>query len=84
MLHRNLLLPASGADQASTGADLMRMRQGGLNDDILHALLLALRVQPQGVELGLQAQTTTSQHPGSNIPSTGHRTISAWRSGRRF
>jgi len=84
MPHRNLPLPASGADQASTGAALIRMRQGGLNDDILQALLLALRVQPQGIEPGLQPQITTSKHPGRNIPSTGHRAISAWRSGRRF
>ena len=84
MLHRNLLLAASGADHGSTGAELNHMRQGGLNDDILHALLLTQHTQPQGLEPGLQARATTSQHPGRNIPATGHRAISAWRSGRRF
>lgn len=135
---------ASGADHATTAADLLRMHQGGLKDETILAFLQAYGAQLQLTEAdfqtlaqaGLQAKTirallqraqatpgsgaapgtkelplprffvgyphdpsafpawyfapfigtsaTASQHPGRNIPSTGHRAIAAWRSGRRF
>lgn len=84
MPHRNLLLPAQGAVQTSTGAELICTGPVGLKDDLLQAWLLVQRAQPQGMEPGLQDPIIPTQHPGRNIPSTGQRAISAWRLGRRF
>jgi len=84
MLHRNLPFPPSGAEHAATGLDVIHQRQGALSADIVQALLLAMQVQPQEAEPGLQSQAAPSLHPGWNIPGTGQRSISAWRSGRRF
>lgn len=83
MQHRNPLFPTIEADRASAGINLIPLGQGRPNDDILQALLLTQRSETQGAVSSMQTRATPSQHPGQNIPSTGHRAIHAWRSGRR-
>lgn len=91
MLHRNLVLlgaswlvycvsgQASGADHATTAADLLRMHQGGLKDETILAFLQAYGAQLQLREPDFQVlgqaglldetiqalQRLVQTHPGS-------------------
>jgi len=73
MSHQHLQLLASCAEPLARAAELLHLGRGGLGASVSRAQS-ASHPSVKG----------EIQHPGRNIAATGHRAITAWRSGRRF